>query len=176
MTTMGEKQEKTLPNNYVGTVKVHVRGKDYYVHSTAPMAVMSVDELKRALKHNRTILKRCQEEMRKAFEKEAFEYAAPAAINYDTPVQDAIQAHLNISMIIPLINLKGGYPEPDPDPDVAPSFTKPETLNVQERIMMMRNIAEKSAFMDRINNHQNAFHSAALITLALLVFLSITVF
>lgn len=172
---MGEKQEKTLPGNYAGTVKVQVKGKDYYVHTTAPMAAMSIDELKRALKHNRAILKRCQEQMRQAFEKEVFEYAMPAAINYDTPVQDAIQAHLNINLIIPLINLKGGYPEPDPDPEVAPSFQKPETLNVEERVVMMRNVAEKSAFMDRVNNHHNTFHVAAVLTLVLLVFLAVTV-
>lgn len=83
----------------------------------------SLAELELALKHNRDIIKTSQDKMREAFIMEAFEYVAPWALNYDTPTQDAIQAHLNINMLIPLINIKGGNA----------SFDKPETFPVQQQ-------------------------------------------
>lgn len=160
---MGEKKETTLPTNHAGSVTVEVRGKKYHVYSSAPMAMMQVDDLLKALEHNRAVLKRCQEEMRRAFELEALRYEHPSKINYDTPTQDAIQAHLNINMLIPLINLKGGRA----------SFEKPETLNVQERVNMMRNIAERTVFMERMQNFPNPYNASVIITLVLLVLLAV---
>lgn len=159
---MGEKKEPTLPGNYAGTIKVTIRGRDYYVHSSAPMPMMPLDDLVKALDVNRTILKSCQEKMRDNFFKEAFEYAAPWLLNYDGPTQDAIQAHLNINMLIPLINLKGGEAH----------FEKPETLNVQTRVELMRNIAEKSVFMDRMMN-QNTMNTAVAVTFIMTMLLAL---
>ncbi|EIJ34648.1 hypothetical protein [Thiothrix nivea] len=159
---MGEKKETSLPGNYAGTVKVTVRDRDYYVHSSAPMPMMPLDDLLKALETNRAILKTCQEKLRENFIKEAFEYAAPWLLNYDSPTQDAIQAHLNINMLIPLINLKGGEAH----------FEKPETLNVQTRVELMRNIAEKSAFMDQLSTH-NSFHTGVAMSFILIVLLAL---
>lgn len=159
---MGEKKEPTLPGNYAGTIKVTIRGRDYYVHSSAPMPMMPLADLEEGLKRNRDIIKASQTKMRDTFEMEAFEYAAPWTLNYDSPTQDAIQAHLNINMLIPLINLKGGNA----------SFEKPETLNVQTRVELMRNVAEKSVFVERVMNH-NTMNSALALTLILMVLLAL---
>lgn len=161
---MADKKETTLPNNYAGTIKVTVRERDYYVHISAPMPMMPLDDLEKALKHNREILKNSQEKMREMFLLEAFEYAAPWAVNYESPTQDAIQAHININMLVPLINLKGGMV----------GFEKPDTLNVQARVELMRNTAEKTVFMERHMNQPNSVNTAFAVSLILLLLLSLT--
>ena len=159
---MGDAKKDTGPSSYVGTVKVTVRGREYFVHTSAPLPMTSLAELELALKHNRDIIKTSQDKMREAFMMEAFEYAAPWALNYDTPTQDAIQAHLNINMLIPLINIKGGNA----------SFDKPETFPVQQRLEIMRNVAEKSVFMEHMLK-QNDTNAAILLTFALVILLSL---
>lgn len=155
-------EKNTEPSNYAGTVKVNVRGRDYYVHISPPMPMMGLEDLLKGLERNRAIIKASQEKMRDTFVMEAFEYAAPWLLNYDSPTQDAIQAHINISMLVPLINLKGG----------AANFDKPETFPVRQRLEMMRNVAEKSVFMDRIMNH-NTMNTAVTMTFILVVLLSL---
>lgn len=155
-------EKNTEPSNYAGTVKIAVRGRDYYVHMSPPMPMMGLDDLVKGLERNRAIIKASQDKMRDTFVMEAFEYAAPWTLNYDGPTQDAIQAHINISMLVPLINLKGG----------TANFEKPETFPVKQRIEMMRNVAEKSVFMDRIMNH-NTMNAALAMTFMLAVFLSL---
>ena len=161
---MADNNPIALPNNYAGTVKVTIRECDYYVHMSAPMPMMPLDDLEKALKVNRQLIKDSQEKMREMFLLEAFEYAAPWAVDYESPTQDAIQAHLNISMLIPLINLKGGKE----------TYEKPETLNVQTRLELMRNTAEKAVFMDRHMNKYNTVNAAFGITLVVLLLLSLT--
>lgn len=161
---MADKNETTLPSNYAGTVKVTVRERDYFVHMSAPMPMMPLEDLEKALRLNRQVLKDCQEEMRQMFVREAFEYAAPWAVNYDSPTQNAIQAHINIGMLIPLINMKGGDAR----------FDKPETLNVQTRLELMRNTAEKAVFMEHHLNRPNTINTAFGITIILLLLLSLS--
>jgi hypothetical protein len=153
-----------LPTNYAGTVKVTVRERDYYVHMTAPMPMMPLDDLKTALDINREIIKQSQDQLREMFIKEAFEYAAPWQVNYDAPIQNAIQAHININMLIPLINMKGGKA----------SFEKPETLNVQTRIETMRTVAEKTVFMEHHMARPNTVNTAFAVTVILLLLLSLS--
>ncbi len=153
-----------IPTNYAGTIKVTVRGREYFVHMSAPMPMMPLDDLTKALDRNREIIKESQDKLRENFIKEAFEYAPPWLVNYDSPMQDAIQAHININMLIPLINLKGGNA----------NFEKPETLNVQTRMELMRNIAEKTVFMDRMMK-QNSVNTAMSISLVLLLLLTLAV-
>lgn len=161
VTTMGNPTE-TGPSNYAGTVKVTIRGREYVIHTAAPLPATPLGDLEDGLERNRAILREAQDKMRDMFELEAFEYAAPAMINYDTPTQDAIAAHINITMLIPLINLKGG----------CASFEKIETLPVQQRIEIMRNVAEKSVFNEHLMQHNNV-HAAFLITFCLVVLLSL---
>ncbi len=153
-----------LPTNYAGTVRVTVRGRDYYVHMTAPMPMMPLDDLEKALENNRAIIKKSQDELRKMFIMEAFEYAAPWQVNYDSPTQDAIQAHININMLIPLINMKGGKA----------TFEKPETLNVQTRLETMRTVAEKTVFMEQHMTRPNTVNTAFAVTAILLLLLSLS--
>ena len=152
----------TEPSNYAGTVKVTIRGREYMIHTSAPLPASSLTDLEEGLARNRAILREAQDKMRDMFELEAFEYAAPTMINYDTPTQDAITAHINVTMLIPLINLKGGKA----------SFEKVETLPVQQRIEIMRNVAEKSVFNEHLMQHNNV-HAAFLITFCLVVLLSL---
>lgn len=153
-----------LPSNYAGTVRVTVRGRDYYVHMTAPMPMMSLEDMEKALQNNRNMIKKSQDELREAFVMEAFKYAAPWQLNYDGPTQNAIQAHININMLVPLINMKGG----------SASFEKPETLNVQTRLETMRTVAEKSVFMERHLDRPNTVNTAFAVTAILLLLLSLS--
>ncbi len=159
---MGETKKDTGPSTYAGTVRVNVRGREYIVHTSAPLPMMALADLEAGLKRNREMIKDCQERMREVFIMEAFEYAAPWVLNYDSPTQDAIQAHININLLIPLINLKGGQA----------SFEKPETLPVQQRLEIMRNVAEKSVFMERMVK-QNDVHTAITITFVLVILLAL---
>jgi hypothetical protein len=159
---MADEKKDTGPSNYAGTVKVNVRGRDYFVHTSPPMPMMPLADLEEGLRRNREIIKNCQEKMRDTFIMEAFEYAAPWLLNYDGPTQDAIQAHININMLIPLINLKGGKA----------NFEKPETFPVKQRLEIMRNAAEKAVFMDRIAKG-NDLNIAIAFTLILTVLLSL---
>ncbi|WP_308874403.1 hypothetical protein [Thiothrix subterranea] len=159
---MADEKKDTEPSSYAGTVKVAIRGRDYYVHISAPMPMMSLEDLQKGLERNRAIIKASQETMRDMFTREAFEYAAPWLLNYDWPTQDAIQAHININMLVPLINLKGG----------SANYEKPETFPVKQRIEMMRNVAEKSVFVDRMLN-QNTMNTAITMTFMLAVVLGL---
>lgn len=159
---MADEKKDTGPSNYAGTVKVNVRGRDYFVHTSPPMPMMPLADLEEGLRRNREIIKNCQDKMRETFIMEAFEYAAPWLLNYDGPTQDAIQAHININMLIPLINLKGGNA----------NFEKPETFPVMQRVEIMRNAAEKAVFMDRIAKG-NDLNTAIAFTLVLVVLLSL---
>lgn len=159
---MADDKKDAGPSNYTGTVKVNVRGRDYFVHISPPPPMMPLEELEKGLRRNREIIKDCQEKMRETFYQEACEFAAPWSLNYDSPTQDAIQAHLNINLLIPIINLKGGRAQ----------FEKPETLPVKQRIEIMRNIAEKSVFMDQMDR-QNTPNIAVALTFSLIILLSI---
>ena len=43
--TMANNNPIALPSNYAGTVKVTIRERDYYVHMSAPMPMMPLDDL-----------------------------------------------------------------------------------------------------------------------------------
>ena len=144
-----EKQEEVQPTAYVGTVKVHIRGKDHYVHISPPPMGATLDDLELALQKNRALIDTCQAEMKQAFVDQVFLFKPPMQVNYDTPTQNAIMAHLNINILIPLINIRGG----------TASFTKAETFHVKQRVEIMRNAAERMAHMER-QNHNNPVPAA----------------
>lgn len=159
---MADDNKDAGPTNYAGTVKVTVRGRDYFVHISPPPPMMSLEDLEKGLQRNREIIKTSQEKMRDVFYQEAYEFAAPWLLNYDGPTQDAIQAHININLLVPIINLKGGEA----------NFEKPETFPVKQRVEIMRNIAEKSVFMDKMNE-QNTPNVAIALTFTLIILLSV---
>lgn len=157
-------KEEVKPTAYTGTVKVNVRGEDFYAHITPPPPAAGLPDLEKALETNRRIIDESQLELKKVFYQEAFEQAAPWQLNYKSPIQDAITAHLNINILIPLINIRGGEAR----------FKKPETFHVKQRIELMRNIAEKATHLEQTGKHR-PFNIAFVIVLVLVVILAVTI-
>ena len=140
-----EKKPEIQPTAYVGTVKVNIRGKDYFVHISPPPMGATLDDLEAALKNNRDKIDECQQKMKEAYIDQAYRFKPPMQVNFDTPTQDAIMAHLNINILIPLINIRGGQA----------SFTKPETFHVQQRVELMRNLSERFAHTDKLQSNSD---------------------
>lgn len=136
---MGDEKNEVQPTAYLGTVKVNIRGRDYYVHTSAPPMGATLEDLEKALTHNRAVIKECQEKMKEAYINQVYKFKPPMFINYDSPTQDAIMAHININVLIPLINVRGGKA----------GFEKAETFHVKQRVEIMRNVAERMAHMER---------------------------
>lgn len=134
-----EKSDGVQPQNYVGTTKVNIRDRDYYVHTSPPPMGATLADLELALKQNRELIERSQEKMKQAFIEQVYQFKPPMLVNFDGPTQDAIMAHLNINILIPLINVRGGNA----------GFTKPETFHVKQRVEIMRAIAERMAHMEK---------------------------
>lgn len=159
-----DKKEEVKPTAYTGTVKVTVRGEEFYAHITPPPPAAGLPDLEKALEINRKIIDESQMKLKEVFYQEAFEQAAPWQLNYKSPIQDAITAHLNINILIPLINIRGGEAR----------FQKPETFHVKQRLELMRNIAEKATHMEQTSKHR-PFNIAVIIVLVLVVILAVTV-
>ncbi len=138
-----EKKAAVQPTAYVGTVKVNIRGKDYYVHTSSPPMGATLEDLENALQKNRELIDTSQQEMKQAFINQVYLLKPQAQVNYDSPTQNAIMAHLNINLLIPLINIRGG----------SASFAKPETFHVKQRVEIMRNVAERTAHTERQPHH-----------------------
>lgn len=136
---MGDEKKEVQPTAYVGTVKVSIRDKDHYVHVSPPPMGATLEDLENALQKNRALIDACQQEMKQAFINQVYLFKPPMQVNYDSPTQNAIMAHLNINILIPLINIRGG----------TASFAKPETFHVKQRVEIMRNAAERMAHMER---------------------------
>ncbi len=162
-----DKKDNTLqPTAYVGTVKVNIRDKDYFVHISTPPMGATMAELEAALEKNRAIINHSQEEFKQAFIEQVYQFKPPMLVNYDSPTQNAIMAHLNINILIPLITVRGGHA----------SFEKAETFHVQTRLEIMRNVAERVAHMEQVKQSGNPMESAVVIVLILTLAMSALLF
>lgn len=161
---MSDKKEEVKPTAYTGTVKVTVRGEDFYAHITPPPPATGLADLEKALEINRDILENSQMRLKDVYYQEAYQQLPPWKLDHKSPIQDAITAHLNINILIPLINIRGGEAH----------FKKQETFHVKQRLELMRNIAEKATHMEQTSKHR-PFNVAFIIVLVLVVILAVTI-
>ena len=158
-----KKDNSVQPTAYVGTVKVTVRDKDHFVHISTPPMGATIEELEKALQKNRDMINKCQDDFKNAFIAQVYEFKPPMQVNFDSPTQNAIMAHLNINILIPLINVRGGNA----------SFEKAETFHVKQRLEIMRNVAERVGHMERMQDHGSPVESAVVIVGLLVVAMSV---
>ena len=119
--------------------EVTVAGKLYKVQlSGPPPPMIAVADLERALDTNREHIRQATIAIKATTKQEFIDRALPKQLNYLGPTQLAIMAHLNINMLIPIINIKGGHA----------TFEKPETLSVEQRVNAIHNVAKKQVLME----------------------------
>lgn len=154
------------PMALTGTIRVPIKTanhtKEYLVQITPPGPMVSLEELERALEHNRQQLREATEEIKEMFRKEVIEQPMPFLLNYDTPTLKAIMAHLNINVLVPMINIKGGDA----------SYEKADTHNVKLRVEIIHNMAQRNV-LENLSKEHKPFQLATIgaILLALIVVL-----
>jgi cell division protein ZapA (FtsZ GTPase activity inhibitor) len=120
-------------------VEVTVAGKLYKVQlSGPPPPMIAVADLEKALETNREHIRQATIAIKATTKQELIDRALPKKLNYVGPTHLAIMAHLNINMLIPIINIKGGHA----------TFEKPETFPVEQRINGIHNVAKKQVLME----------------------------
>ena len=141
-----------------GTVEAKVKGKTYRVQISPPGPMIQLEDLETALISNREQLREANEAIKATFRREVFDQPAPWLLDYDSPTQQAIIAHLNISVLIPIINIKGGDAK----------FNKLETWPVEQHIALMYKKAEMN-ILENFNREQKPFQMAIIAALLIVV-------
>jgi hypothetical protein len=161
--------ENPKPMALTGTIKVPINvpnhQKEYLVQISAPGPMVPLEDLERALEHNRDQLRKASEEIKETVRKEIVDQPMPFLLNYDSPTQLAIMAHLNINVLVPIINMKGGDA----------TYNKPETMNVKDHVERLHNMAQRNVLENLGKEHkpfQMAILSAILIAMIILFMLS----
>jgi hypothetical protein len=159
------------PVSLFGTVRIwiEVQGKEqeFQLQISPPAMMASAEELEIALKNNREILADSAKEMVENLKKDYFEQLPPWKLNYDGPIQNALMARLNINVLIPLINIKGGHAK----------YTKQESWPVKKHIEWLQNKkGQKAALESQIEKAAPFSYAFALSMLvAVFVILYITI-
>ncbi|MCK5725918.1 MAG: hypothetical protein KAH22_03705 [Thiotrichaceae bacterium] len=130
----------------MGTVNIPIKymGKEQHFHLQVSPPAPAADHklLSTYLENNRQSLNKAQKAMEDNLYKDLFLRQPPWLLNYESPIQNALLARLNINILIPLINMKGG----------SASYTKLESFPVDDHIQKMMMKAEKSLFMKQQPN------------------------
>ena len=145
-----------------GTVEVEIKctpySKTHKVQISPPAPMVSLEDLEKALVTNREQLDKAAKDIKAMFKKDVFEQPPPWLMNYEGPTQNAIMAHLNINVLVPIINMKGGKAE----------FKKAETMPVEAHIAKMYMIAERDTLND-FSKEQQPFQMATLAAMLIIV-------
>lgn len=151
-------KESTNNMALTGTVEAEVKGKTYRVQISPPGPMIQLEDLEKSLIANREQLREANEAIKATFRKEIFDQPAPWLLDYDSPTQKAIIAHLNIGVLIPIINMKGGDAQ----------FNKLETWPVEQHVALMHKKAEMN-ILENFNREQKPFQMAVIATLLIVV-------
>ncbi len=147
-----------------GLVEVEVKGKTYAVQISPPGPMIQLEDLEKALETNRKQLDIANEGIIAEYRKDVFEQPPPWLQNYETPTQQAIIAHLNINVLIPIIQMKGGNAE----------FSKLETFSVEQRIGVLYKKAEMKVLND-FHTEQAPFKMAVIVAMLIFVMIFTTI-
>lgn len=163
--------DEEKPVSLIGTIHIPIKiqgdEKKFDCHISAPGPMAPVEELEKALQRNRDLLDECQKEIAENLRKEHFDREPPWKLNYEGAVLNALVARLNINVLIPLINIKGGKAK----------FTKIETMPVNKHVEKLMAKAEKVVFfVEPEKNRKGSMKSAILVTAVVAIFVSLYVF
>ncbi len=131
--------ERVKIDGFQETVRVNIRGKNYYVSVPLIHNEKRLENLLLQLEKQRSLLKLSLSQMKQAYIDKVYLKKLPVMVNHDSPIQQAILSHLLIQNLIPVIQLRGGKAD----------FKKSETLHVKLRVEIMINTAEKVAHIER---------------------------
>lgn len=150
--------DSTNPKTMAGPVIVNIKGTEFMVQTTTPGPMVPIEDLEKSLEKNRQLIVESQEKMKKMVIDEYYNHAPPWKINYLSPTKDAIMAHLNINILVPIINLRGGRA----------NFTKLEAMSVQKHVEVLRNKAEKMVLMKGDPNQTTANYYYAFVVMIII--------
>ena len=148
-----------------GTVEAEIKGKTYRVQISPPGPMIQLEDLEKALEANREQLRKANEDIKATFRREVFDQPAPWLLDYESPTQLAIMAHLNINVLIPIINMKGGKA----------NFNKFETWKVEDHVGRMYTMAEKN-ILENFSREQRPFQMAIVAALLIVVMIFAVLF
>ncbi len=147
-----------------GLVEVEVKGKIYKVQISPPAPMVQLEDLEKALKANREQFEAANKAIIAEYKKDVFTQPPPWEQNYEGPTQQAIIAHLNINVLIPIIQMKGGKAE----------FSKVETFPVEQRIAAVYKKAEMQVLND-FHSEQAPFKMAVVATMLITLMIIMTI-
>lgn len=123
------------PSSPVGSANIEIRGKEYMVFNSAPPPGASIEDLKLFLERNRNMLKKCQQDFEATFIDEVYKRVPVPKLNYDSPIQQALTAHRNVQILLPILQMRGE--------EVV--YEKMDILDPKTRVERMLAASEKAA-------------------------------
>lgn len=153
--------DKPIPLS--GSIAININQKMYQVHISPPGPMVALEDLTTSLEHNRKRLAELEEALLNEYKREYYEYAPPWMLNYDALIQNALVARLNINILVPMINMKGGKAE----------FSKFESWTVKQHIEFLISKSQRLAAMSRIPHGVTSVPSAIALSLLVVAFVMV---